>query len=85
MDSFDPISALVGGTATSIIGNYLGIQSPILNIMSISIGAYITSKIKKYYDEFKNLVPGSTIMNSCMDRLLKIIGLKYYTLIITKN
>lgn len=30
MDSFDPISALVGGTATSIIGNYLGIQSPIL-------------------------------------------------------
>jgi hypothetical protein len=85
MDSFDPISALVGGTETSIIGNYLGIQSPILNIMSISIGAYITSKIKKYYDEFKNLVPGSTIMNSCMDRLLKIIGLKYYTLIITKN
>ena len=85
MDALDPVSALVGGAATSFIGSYMGIESPILNIMSISLGAYITSKSKKYYDEFKHLVPGCTIANNCADKVLSKLGLKYYTIIITKN
>lgn len=53
--------------------------------MSISLGAYITSKSKKYYDEFKHLVPGGTIANNCLDKVLSKLGLKYYTIIINKN
>ena len=51
MESIDPLSALIGGMATSFVSSYMKIDSPIVNIMSISLGAYITSQCKKYYQD----------------------------------
>lgn len=85
MESIDPLSALVGGMATSFISSYMKIDSPIVNIMSISLGAYITSQCKKYYKESKHLIPGCTYANNCFDKIFTKLGLKYYTIIITKN
>lgn len=54
---FDPTMALAGGLLTSAVGEYAGINSPVLTLLVASLGGTVVSKLKHFYTTNKNVLP----------------------------
>jgi len=85
MNSFDPTTAIIGGLLTSAAGEYMGVSSPMLALAAASIGGAAMSKIKSFYNTNKNVLPPIIKMNEMIDSLQSAIGMKSFSVIITKG
>jgi Cdc6-like AAA superfamily ATPase len=77
--------ALLGGLASTVTANYLGYDNPIVGILGASIGAAAVTNIQYFYNENKDVLPGSQFIRNISDKVCHNAGLLFYTVIIKKD
>ena len=82
---FDPSMAIAGGLVTSVLGEYVGIKSPVLAVLAAGLGGTIVSKAKNFYNVNKNVLPPVMKVHETIDSLQSKVGLKFFSIVIAKG
>lgn len=85
LSGVNTFSMLSGGILTTLVGNYLGIDNPMLAFMIASAGGMVMSKFNMLYNQTKDTLPPVIFLNKMMDKLYTKIGLKYFTVVVTRS
>ena len=85
IDQFNPTGALVGGFLTTAAQEYLGVSNPMLPLLGASVVGAVVSKVKKIYNEQKDVLPGAMTLATLLNRVQTKIGVQFFTVVVKKD
>jgi hypothetical protein len=81
----DSVSLLSGSLLGTAASTFFGVTNPIITLAFATGGGFILNGVKNTYDKLKNTLPPIICVNEAIDKLSVKIGLKCYTLVVTKS
>jgi len=84
-NQFNPTAALVGGFITTAASEYLGVNNPMLALLGASATGAVVSKIKNFYHEQKDVLPGAMTLSLALNKLQTQIGVQFFTVIVQRD